>query len=204
MADQQRRSVVSTSRVRKIAVPGTRGTLSHIKLPHTGDELLLDFAVDRLKPPGSCHRKSKTRSFRYMTSMPPNAPLRRIQNKRQTKLILRIGVLPFIGVQPDCTTHKLSYGTMASADVIAITKWSIFRSSHVGSIPDFGMALFAPPTLCERRHRGLARFYVRQVGLLGAGAAGWYWWPCFPGGLPDGEADGPYETALVAYQAALG
>ena len=23
---------------------------------------------------------------------------------------------------------------------------------------------------------------------------GWYWWPCFPGCLPDGEAIGPFET----------
>jgi hypothetical protein len=24
--------------------------------------------------------------------------------------------------------------------------------------------------------------------------AGYYWWPCFPGCLPDGEASGPFET----------
>jgi len=23
---------------------------------------------------------------------------------------------------------------------------------------------------------------------------GWYWWPCFPGCLPDGEPIGPFET----------
>ena len=23
---------------------------------------------------------------------------------------------------------------------------------------------------------------------------GWYWWACFPGCLPDGEAIGPFET----------
>ena len=23
---------------------------------------------------------------------------------------------------------------------------------------------------------------------------GWYWWPCFPGCLPDGDAVGPFET----------
>jgi hypothetical protein len=23
---------------------------------------------------------------------------------------------------------------------------------------------------------------------------GWYWWPCFPGCLPDGEPVGPFET----------
>lgn len=24
--------------------------------------------------------------------------------------------------------------------------------------------------------------------------AGWYWWPCFPGCLPDGEPVGPFDT----------
>lgn len=23
---------------------------------------------------------------------------------------------------------------------------------------------------------------------------GWYWWPCFPGCLPDGEPTGPFES----------
>ena len=25
-------------------------------------------------------------------------------------------------------------------------------------------------------------------------APGWYWWPCFPGCLPDGDPMGPFET----------
>lgn len=32
--------------------------------------------------------------------------------------------------------------------------------------------------------------------------AGWYWWSCSPGCLPDGEAQGPYETSELAYEAA--
>jgi hypothetical protein len=24
--------------------------------------------------------------------------------------------------------------------------------------------------------------------------AGWYWWPCFPGCLPDSDAMGPFKT----------
>lgn len=28
--------------------------------------------------------------------------------------------------------------------------------------------------------------------------AGWYWWPCFPGCLPDGEPTGPFLTACAA------
>jgi hypothetical protein len=27
---------------------------------------------------------------------------------------------------------------------------------------------------------------------------GWYWWHCFPGCLPDGEAIGPFETEADA------
>lgn len=28
---------------------------------------------------------------------------------------------------------------------------------------------------------------------------GFYWWSCFPGCLPDGEANGPFNTAMEAY-----
>ncbi len=24
--------------------------------------------------------------------------------------------------------------------------------------------------------------------------AGWYWWPCFPGCMPDGDPVGPFDT----------
>lgn len=34
--------------------------------------------------------------------------------------------------------------------------------------------------------------------------AGWYWWSCCPGCLPDGEASGPFETELEAIQDAGG
>lgn len=27
---------------------------------------------------------------------------------------------------------------------------------------------------------------------------GWYWWACFPGCLPDGEASGPFATEAEA------
>lgn len=33
---------------------------------------------------------------------------------------------------------------------------------------------------------------------------GWYWWACFPGCLPDGEATGPFSTSLDAYNDAIG
>lgn len=28
---------------------------------------------------------------------------------------------------------------------------------------------------------------------------GWYWWACFPGCMPDGEASGPFATSQEAY-----
>ena len=28
--------------------------------------------------------------------------------------------------------------------------------------------------------------------------AGWYWWACFPGCLPDGDPSGPFETEAEA------
>jgi hypothetical protein len=31
---------------------------------------------------------------------------------------------------------------------------------------------------------------------------GWYWWACFPGCLPDGEASGPFDTSTEAYDSA--
>lgn len=30
--------------------------------------------------------------------------------------------------------------------------------------------------------------------------AGWYWWPSFPGCLPDGEPNGPFETEEEAIE----
>ena len=30
--------------------------------------------------------------------------------------------------------------------------------------------------------------------------AGWYWWSCFPGCLPDGEANGPFDSEELAIE----
>lgn len=30
--------------------------------------------------------------------------------------------------------------------------------------------------------------------------AGWYWWACFPGCMPDGEPSGPFATSRQALQ----
>jgi hypothetical protein len=34
--------------------------------------------------------------------------------------------------------------------------------------------------------------------------AGFYWWPCFPGCIPDGEPSGPFETESAAIEDAQG
>ena len=33
-------------------------------------------------------------------------------------------------------------------------------------------------------------------------AAGWYWWTCLPGCMPDSSPFGPYETEAAAIEAA--
>lgn len=33
---------------------------------------------------------------------------------------------------------------------------------------------------------------------------GWYWWPCYPGCLPDGEPTGPFLTSQRAFDSAIG
>jgi hypothetical protein len=43
-------------------------------------------------------------------------------------------------------------------------------------------------------------FYGRQ----GYEPRGWYWWPCLPACLPDGDAVGPFKTAREAYADAMG
>jgi hypothetical protein len=39
-------------------------------------------------------------------------------------------------------------------------------------------------------------FYEEHSGMLTE--AGWYWWSCFPGCLPDSDAIGPFETEKEA------
>jgi hypothetical protein len=35
------------------------------------------------------------------------------------------------------------------------------------------------------------------------GSPGWYWWSCYPGCLPDGDAFGPFLTSYRALKDAL-
>jgi hypothetical protein len=46
-------------------------------------------------------------------------------------------------------------------------------------------------------HGGQARNYDGEGNPV---EPGWYWWPCFPGCLPDGEAIGPFSTSREAFR----
>ena len=47
-------------------------------------------------------------------------------------------------------------------------------------------------------------FYaVKIVTDQGDIGAGWYWWPCSPGCMPDGDASGPFLTEEDAIADAL-
>ena len=48
---------------------------------------------------------------------------------------------------------------------------------------------------------GSFEVFHSDAGVLsptGVQFPGWYWWPCFPGCLPDGDANGPFTTEAEA------
>jgi hypothetical protein len=48
-------------------------------------------------------------------------------------------------------------------------------------------------------------FYADRAlaGSFGATYAGWFWWTCQPGSLPEGEPSGPFANSYLAYRDAL-
>jgi len=46
-------------------------------------------------------------------------------------------------------------------------------------------------------------FYADRV-LTGMRGAGWHWWSCKPGALPEWPPNGPFATSYGAYRDALG
>jgi hypothetical protein len=46
-------------------------------------------------------------------------------------------------------------------------------------------------------------FVDGQLARAVGGSLGWYWWSCYPGCLPDGEAFGPFPTSYRALKDAL-
>lgn len=53
----------------------------------------------------------------------------------------------------------------------------------------------------EETQEPFGSFEVFWIGER-IGSPGWYWQPCFPGCLPDGEAVGPYASSRAAHEAA--
>jgi hypothetical protein len=52
--------------------------------------------------------------------------------------------------------------------------------------------------------RAIEVFYVAQDWAVGfGGSIGWYWWECYPGCLPEGDAFRPFSTSSRAYRGAL-
>lgn len=45
-------------------------------------------------------------------------------------------------------------------------------------------------------------FHSDGVTLGSDYPAGWYWWPCFPGCLPEADPSGPFDTAREALESA--
>ena len=39
---------------------------------------------------------------------------------------------------------------------------------------------------------------IRELLRLMYNGAGWYWWACFPGCLPDSDPFGPFESERAA------
>lgn len=78
---------------------------------------------------------------------------------------------------------------------------------------------YSDPTRASEAHAlpNVETFYVSEVEARGNAMndsegeepspmteAGWYWWPCFPGCLPDGEPIGPFATEAAAVADAQG
>ena len=58
------------------------------------------------------------------------------------------------------------------------------RASDPHALPDVEVFYLDPET-----HK-----YSLAEGWIGY-EAGWYWWSCFPGCLPEGDPIGPFESA---------
>lgn len=80
------------------------------------------------------------------------------------------------------------------------------RESETYAVPDAEAVYLHPGP-----RRTYDRLYVMDVlheceapatGCEDCPEPGWYWRPCFPGCLPDGEFTGPYPTEDAAIEAA--
>jgi hypothetical protein len=52
--------------------------------------------------------------------------------------------------------------------------------------------------------RAIEVFYADvELACAFGGTSGWYWWECYPGCLPDGDAFGPFTTSYRALKDAI-
>jgi hypothetical protein len=52
--------------------------------------------------------------------------------------------------------------------------------------------------------RAIQVFFVdHEVARALGSLPGWFWWECYPGCLPEGDAFGPFPTSYRAYRDAL-
>ena len=72
------------------------------------------------------------------------------------------------------------------------------RAGEVTALPD--VEVFHVPTDYEPEGEG----FDMTTGEGEPMTTGYYWWPCFPECLPDGEPTGPFETAAAALADARG
>jgi hypothetical protein len=64
------------------------------------------------------------------------------------------------------------------------------RENETYSLPDIEV-FYIDETEAATNRKDVNQNHVAD-GILTQ--AGWYWWACFPGCLPDGEASGPFDT----------
>jgi hypothetical protein len=59
---------------------------------------------------------------------------------------------------------------------------------------------YSDPTRADDPHAlpDVEVFYLTSLETAtlidGDGTPGWYWWPCFPGCLPDADPTGPFDS----------
>ena len=77
---------------------------------------------------------------------------------------------------------------LASEDSITFAGWHQWQT--VTDDPEWGTVFHGSFEVFYENGEDAAMFRTQQ---------GWYWWACWPGYLPDGEASGPFKTAEQAY-----
>ena len=89
----------------------------------------------------------------------------------------------------------MTYHTFQPADAEPFGSFETFHMSPHDVVADWACGPSDPG-------RGYATSEMAEPVDDPAELAGWYWWACFPGCLPDGEPMGPFESEQAAIEAA--